>query len=233
MTDNDALRIVGAGTMGGIEIRPLTGAKRETMTLLDLEEAGYRIFRQGDFDRRYPPWLIAKDDDTIWTVEHGIPWNGVNRDTHAVLVDDDLRWGFLVSAKASGRKDAPSHVGELAGRAKRAEDEAKRQAAERERNFQRLRKSAVPVTSGDVNDALKFTLAAAHEKVLQAGGKVEIRDNRLIVCLPPGAGKMWTTEQTDAAHVLYLAEPAVVALLAKGQALPDKPVTPAGAVIAS
>jgi hypothetical protein len=44
---------------------------------------------------------------------------------------------------------------------------------------------------------------------------------------------MYGTEPLDAARVLYLAEPAVVALLAKGEALPDAPITPAGAVVGS
>lgn len=107
MSEADAPRIFGAGTVRGMEVRPLTGAQRETWALLDLEEAGYRIFRQTDFDRRYSPWLVAKNDETIWTVERGMPVHGVNRDTHAVLVDDDLGWGFLVAAEHSGITNAP------------------------------------------------------------------------------------------------------------------------------
>jgi hypothetical protein len=112
------------------------------------------------------------------------------------------------------------------------DEQAKRQAAEAERELAVLRKSAAPVTTVDVDPALRFTLAQAAERIDQAGGKIELRRDRLVVCLPPGAGKMYGTEPLDAARVLYLAEPAVVALLAKGEALPDAPITPAGAVLA-
>ena len=112
----DTPRIYAGGTMGGAEYRPLTAGQQDTWDLLDLEEAGYRVFRQGDLDHRHRPWLVAKDDGTIWTLEHGMPARGVNRETHAVLVDDSLRWGFLVAAKHSGRRDAPAHVGELEAR---------------------------------------------------------------------------------------------------------------------
>jgi len=51
MATDDTPPIYGGGSMTGMEIRELTGAQRETVDLLDLEDAGYRIFRQEDFDR--------------------------------------------------------------------------------------------------------------------------------------------------------------------------------------
>jgi hypothetical protein len=84
-----------------------------------------------------------------------MPAKGVNRETHAVLVDDDLSWGFFVAAKHSGKRDAPAHVGEL----ERRDREAKRQAAGQERRLRELRKQAKPVTLGDLDRAMRMTLA--------------------------------------------------------------------------
>jgi hypothetical protein len=89
------------------------------------------------------------------------------------------------------------------------------------------------VTTGDVDLALGMTLRGAAERIDRAGGKVELRGDRLAVCLPLDAGKMWSSEPLDAARVLYIAEPAVVAALTNDEPLPDAPVTPGGAVIAS
>jgi hypothetical protein len=75
-------------------------------------------------------------------------------------------------------------------------------------------------------------LRGAAERIDQAGGKIEIDRGRLVVSLPPGAG-MFGTEPLDAAKILYLAESTVVAALNRGDDLPDAPVTPAGALIAS
>jgi hypothetical protein len=76
-------------------------------------------------------------------------------------------------------------------------------------------------------------VVAAAERIDQAGGKIEVDRDRLVVSLPPGAGKTWGSEPLDAARILYLAEPTVVAALKRGDELPDAPITPAGAVITS
>jgi hypothetical protein len=128
MSETDAPRIYGGGTMAGVEIRPLTGAQRETADLVDLADAGFRVFRQADLDHRFRPWLIAREDRSVWMVEHGVPAGGVNARTHAVLMDDDsLKWGYLVAAKHSGRDDVPT-ADELEQRAEQEAAEAKRRA---------------------------------------------------------------------------------------------------------
>jgi hypothetical protein len=76
-------------------------------------------------------------------------------------------------------------------------------------------------------------LRGAAERIDHAGGKIEVARDRLVVSLPPGAGKAWSAEPLDAARILYLAESTVVAALNRGDDLPDAPVTPTGAVIAS
>jgi hypothetical protein len=230
MTETDAPRIFGGGTMRGLEVRPLTSDQRSTFDLVDLGEAGYRIFGQRDLDHRFRPWLVAKEDGSIWTLEHGIPAAGVRPTSHAVLMDDPHNWAYLVSAQHSGRADAPASVAELEARAAKAKEDARRQADERERRLRELRKAATPVTSGDVDPKLKRTLAQAVERIDRAGGRVEVDHGRLVVFLPPSAGT-FGSDPLDAAKLLYLAEGAVVAALTSGEALPDKLVTPSGAVL--
>ena len=62
MGDDEAPRIVGSGTMTAGEIKPITGAQARVLDLLDLQAAGYEVFKQDDLDRRYAPWLIAPDE---------------------------------------------------------------------------------------------------------------------------------------------------------------------------
>lgn len=85
--------------------------------------------------------------------------------------------------------------------------------------------------AGDVAPALQLTLRQAADRIDQAGGKIEVRRDRLVVSLPPNAAT-FGREPIDAARVLYMAEPTVAAALKAGDDLPDAPVTPAGALLA-
>jgi hypothetical protein len=139
----------------GFELKQLDPEKRD---LFHLGEAGYTVFRPEDLDWTFKPWL-TDGDGAVWIYDAGVPAAGRKPTTHAVFVNDDGSWNYLTAAAASGRKDAPKDRAELERRAREAEEHAKRQAAQRERELAALRKSAVPVTSGDVDGALKWTLA--------------------------------------------------------------------------
>ena len=227
-----ALRQIGDGSMGGFGQIEVPEGDRAKIELLDLGEAGFRIFRPRDLDHTHDPWLVAKDDDSIWTLESGMPLSGYRPNTNAVLVGKNNSWAYLTAASASSMSNKPRDRAEVERRARDAEAQAERQRAEHERNLVALRAAAVPVTTGDLDPAMRMTLAQAGERIDQAGGRIEVDHGRLIVCLPAGAGT-FGTGPLDAAKVLYAGESAVVALLMKGEALPDAPITPAGAVIAS
>jgi hypothetical protein len=219
--------------MGGFGVREVSASDRAKIELLELGEAGYRVFRPRDLDWTYQPWLVAKDDGSIWTCEAGMPLSGYRPQTNAVLVGKNNSWAYLTSAPASSLGNAPRDRAELERRARDAEEQAERQAAEHQRTLAALRNLAAPVTTGDIEPALKWTLRGAAERIDQTGGKIEVARDRLVVSLPPGAGKTWGSEPLDAARILYLAESTVVAALKGGEDLPDAPVTPAGAVVAS
>jgi hypothetical protein len=219
------------------QVRSSVSKRREhdqsKVDLYELGRAGYAVVRPKDLDWEFRPWLIDGDGN-IWIYDAGMPASGYKASTHSVFVNDDGTWTYLTAAAASGRKDAPKDRASLEQRARHAEQQAQRQATERERNLSALRKAAVPVTSGDIDQALQFTLREAADRIDQAGGKIEADGDRLVVSLPPGAGKTWgSTGPLDAARVLYLAESFVVAALKRGDKLPDAPCTPAGHVLAS
>jgi hypothetical protein len=218
--------------MGGLHVREVSARDQAKIELLELGDAGYRVFQPRDLDWTHQPWLVAKDDGSIWTVEGGMPLSGYRPTTNAVLVGKGNTWAYLTAASASSISNAPRDLAELERRARAAEEQAERQAAERERKLATLRTTAVPVTSGDLDPTLKMTLAQAAERIEQEGGRIDLERERLVVFLPSGAGT-FGSGPLDAARVLYLAEPTVVAALKRGDALPDAPVTPAGAVIAS
>jgi hypothetical protein len=219
--------------MGGFGVREVPASDRAKIELLELGDAGFRVFRPRDLDWTHQPWLIAEDDGSVWTLEDGAPFSGYRPNTNAVLLGKRNSWAYLTAASASSTGNAPRDRAELERRARDAEEQAERQAAERERALAALRNSAAPVTAGDIESALKWTLRGAAERIDQAGGKIEVARDRLVVSLPPGAGRAWGTEPLDAARILYMAEPTVVAALNRGENLPDAPITPAGAVIAS
>jgi hypothetical protein len=226
-------RISGGGSMSGGEIRELTGAQREAVDLIDLSDAGYKVFTQADLDHRFKPWLVSREDGTIWTLQHGLPLGGVNAQTHAVIMDDPSHWAFLVSAKASGRSDAPAHIGELEARAAKAEEDAKRQAAGRERTLRELPKQARPVTLGDLyfeDHGMRLTLAQAGRRITDAGGRVELnKRGELVVALPPSA-YAYGAEPVKAARLIYCAHAVVADCLRSGKELPDREVLPNGAL---
>jgi hypothetical protein len=228
---SNARRRVGEGSLGGFAPQEVSASDRAKMELLDLGDAGYRIFRPGDLDWKHKPWLVASDG-SIWTLEGGMPLSGYRPNTNAVLVGKHNSWAYMTAAAASGITNAPRDLAELERRARHAEEQAKRQAAERERNLAALRAAAVPVTAGDFDATLKMTLAQAAERIDQAGGRIEVDHGRLDIALPPGAA-IFGRDNIDAARLLYAGEDAVVAALTNGKPLPDAPITPAGHVLAS
>ncbi len=214
--------------MFGFEVKE---RDQSTVDLFDLGQAGYTVLRPSDLDWTHAPWLIDRDGN-LWIYDAGMPATGYKPNTHAVYVNDDGSWNYLTAAAASGRENAPKDRAELERRARDAQEQTERQAAEQERHLGALRKTAQPVTSGDLDRALSMTLAQAAEHIDRAGGKLEVHRDRLVVSLPPGAGKLWSSEPLDAARVLYLAEGVVVPLVKSGKPLPDAPITPAGALLA-
>jgi hypothetical protein len=160
--------------MGPVEVPEVSPSDHAKMELLDLGDAGFRIFRPSDLDWTHDPWLVAKDDGTVWTLEGGMPLSGYRPNTNAVLVGKNNSWAYLTTTAASGFRDAPRDLAELERRARERDEQAKRQAAEAERKLAALRAAAQPVTTGDVDPALRFTLAQAAERIARAGGKVEL-----------------------------------------------------------
>src|SRR5205814_7132524 len=107
--------------------------------------------------------------------------------TNALLVGKNNSWAYLTAASASSIPDAPRDRAELERRARAKEEDAERQAAGRERQLAALRAAAVPVTLGDHDPGVKMTLRVAADRIAQAGGRVELDGNRLVVSPPTGA----------------------------------------------
>jgi len=174
--------------MGPLRVPELSPSDEAKIELLELGEAGYRIFRPRDLDWTHDPWLVVKDDGSIWTAEGGMPLSGYRPHTNAVLVGKNNSWAYLTSAAASSIGNAPRDLAELERRARHAEEQAKRQAAEHERKLAALRNAAAPVSIGDVEPALGMTLRGAAERIDQAGGKVELDRGRLGCAV---AARLW------------------------------------------
>jgi hypothetical protein len=226
-----AQRRVGGGIIGGYHESEVSASDQAKIELLELGQSGFRIFTQRDLMWDYRPWLVAKDDRSIWTLEGGMPLSGYRPTTNAVLVGKNNTWAYLTSVAASGIGNAPRDLAELERRARKADEEAERAAAAHDAKLAALRAAAVPVTLGDIEPGLRVTVRAAAERIDQAGGTVELDGGRLVVSLPPGANT-FGPDCANAARVLYVAEDAVVAALKADEPLPDKPITPAGAVLA-
>jgi hypothetical protein len=212
--------------------RELTAEEQTRVRLLEYSEAGFQVFLRGDVDEQYAPYLVA--DGKVWVVAHGEPRAGRQPDTHALLVEDGGGWGFIVLVSASQEPNAPSTIAELEARAARREEAQARRAQEAQAALEVQRKSARPVTAGDVDGSPRVTLRAAAAQVLAAGGKLEARDGRLVVSLPPSA-LGWPSGPTQAAKLLYLGEAAVVkAAKRSGEVeaarLPDRELLPSGAL---
>jgi hypothetical protein len=98
---------------GPFQVREVSPSDRAKMELLELGEAGFRIFRPGDLDWTHEPWLVAKDDGTVWTLAGGMPLPGYRPNTNAVLVGKNNSWAYLTTAAASGIGNAPRDLAEL------------------------------------------------------------------------------------------------------------------------
>ena len=75
-----------------------------------------------------------------------MPLSGYRPNTNAILVGKNNSWAYLTSAAASSVSNAPRDAAELDRRARDAEEQAKREAVERERKLAALRMVAAPVT---------------------------------------------------------------------------------------
>jgi hypothetical protein len=224
-------RIYAGGVVEGREFRPLAPGAEAKMDLLELGELGYTVYTTDDLDWQYDPWIIARDDASIWILQSGAPLNGYKPGTNAIVVGKDNSWAYLTSAAASGVRDAPTHRGELERRAREAEEVTQRQEAAQAQRLRELREMAQPVTLGDLDPAMRaVTLAEAHDRVIGAGGKVELRkgDGELVVSLPPSAYGWGGPLQ--AVQVLYTSARVVAECLREGKPLPDVEPLPSGAL---
>jgi hypothetical protein len=104
---------------------------------------------------------------------------------------------------------------------------AEQQKRQRQPAINEARKTAVPVTLGHLDLSARMTLAEAGRRVIDAGGKVEVRGGRLVVSLRPGSIR-GPGGVVAAARVLYTAEAAVVESVARKEPLPPSEVTPTG-----
>lgn len=191
-----------------------------------------------DFDESFAPWLVRIDDGSVWLREGGSPADGYRPTTHVVLVRDDGSWGYLTAAAASGMPNPPRSVAELRER----QEEAARKAAEREKaeaaKFKARQRVAVPVTLADLDRNAPPSLRDAVATVERHAGKVEVRDGRLVVSLPPGelgAAPWFGGEQAGsrAARVCYLGEAELLATRRgdgriSAEKAPDAPLLPSG-----
>lgn len=170
--------------------------------------------------------FYSTDDGRLWVLERGTPAHGYDAAIHAFAPNRGLE-AVWFSRPDDGR---PKTVDALARLRERRERSAETQLAEREAERGRLRKTARPVTIGDLDRACRMTLAEAHQRVSNAGGTVGVEGGRLIVSLPPSA-LGGAASALPAARVLYGAAAAVVERLGRKEPLPDATVTPCGALI--
>jgi hypothetical protein len=61
----NARRQVGEASMGGFGVREVPASDRAKIELLELGDAGFRVFRPRDLDWTHQPWLIAEDDGSV------------------------------------------------------------------------------------------------------------------------------------------------------------------------
>jgi hypothetical protein len=108
---------------------------------------------------------------------------------------------------------------------------AEQQERERQAQLAEARKTAAPVTFAALESSARgVTLAEAARRIANVGGKVEVRGGRLVVSLPPaipgGTGPVLVF-----VRMLHTAEAVAVEALSKGQDLPEREITPSGAVV--
>lgn len=188
-----------------------------------------------DFDRTHLPWLVAKEDGSVWIAERGQPADGWHTHIHAVVVEKDGSHGFVTAARASRMPDPPTTEAELGIREKRRQRAEKRREEERQSRIKAARISARVVLLTDVDPSLRGapeTLRGAAERLADLGGYVRVTRGRVEVRVPPGElhenrlGRKLAT-------IIYAAEQAILDAVKKdGEVdparLPDKAVLPTG-----
>jgi hypothetical protein len=220
------------GTITTWEVKELTPEQQATKRLLRLGDHGYAAYRPEDFDSTHEPWLVLLADRSVWIqAGPGEPAGGRTPADFACLVDDDLDWQYVVRAAASGRTDAPTSVDDLEQRAKQSQERQQRFDQERRQQLEGWRASATPVSFDDVypTPGERLTLKVAAERIEAVGGKLEVtKGDRLVVSVSPGAR---SSDLMRACARLYTAEQLVVDYLKRKRPLPDKTITPAGALL--
>jgi len=200
-------------------------ARREERAaeLEGLRRRGFTIYEWDDLREVGDGWL-ADSDDRLWRVAAGEPMEGHQPATSAVA----LGRGFVTTPEASRVRNPPHSLADLDKRLqvrKAQEAEGRRKAAA---TFEARRKAAQPVTAAQVQGVPPMTLAEAAGVVEAAAGRLEVtKDGRLVVHLPQD----YARNSQDAAAILYTGEAAVVEALQAKRALPDREVTPAGALL--
>jgi hypothetical protein len=188
--------------------------------LQQLRQRGFRIFSWDELTEQAHGWL-SDPDGYLWRLTAGEPLEGHQPGTSAV----GLGRGWVVRPEGSD----PRTLTELdklvkVEQAQQAESRRK-QVAQREA----IRKTAPPVTAGVLLGVGALTLAEAARKVEAAPGRLEVRGGRLVVHLPPTAGR----SARNAAALLYTGEQHVVEALKAKRPIPDREITGAGALVVS
>jgi hypothetical protein len=221
-------KIFSGSSLGGTRYEEMSASARARTDLLELGERGFRILLTDEVRWDFKPWLIA-EDESVWLIEGGTPLSGHQPDKHALLVDRHNNWTFVTAAAATGRKDAPRDGRELEQRRKREEEAKRKTQEEHERALAQRRETAPPVTTGRLDPQMHMTLREAAQRIHNAGGRLEGGDS-LVVYLPP-AHAVWGAPEVSAAKLLYIGERAILEALARGEEIPDREVTPTGALV--
>jgi hypothetical protein len=196
---------------------------RQVHNAEELEKLGERFEQLGAM-RSLGQGLWADDRGRLW--QHDSSFEGHNPERNAFAVGQDLEpvW-FARPTKG------PTTLDQLEVRQARRAKAAEQQEREWQARLKEARRIAQPVTFGQVETSARgVTLAEAARRIANVGGKVEVRGGRLVVSLPPavpgGTGSVLVF-----ARMLYAAEAVAVEALSKGQDLPEREITPAGALV--
>jgi hypothetical protein len=168
--------------------------------------------------------LYASEDGRLWQLDRRIEGHQPDRNAFAIGRDLEPVW-FERPPKG------PQTVEQLQVRQARQAKAAEQQERDRQARLKALRKTALPVTFGQVEPgARRVTLAEAARGIANVGGGLDVKDGRLIVLLPRsvagGVGSVLAY-----CKMLYAAEAVAVEALTEGQDLPEREITPAGALV--
>jgi hypothetical protein len=166
--------------------------------------------------------LWASADGRLWQPDRAIEGHSADG---AFAIDQALEPVWFQRPK-----QGPRTVAELEVRREREAKAADRQERERQAQLKALRKTALPVTFGQVETSARgVTLAEAARRIANVGGTVEVEGGRLVVSLPPsvpgGVGLVLVF-----CRMLYAAEDVVTAALKSKAPLPEREVLPSGAL---